>query len=78
MLWCPPVKSVYAYQIMVVPMEQCLKIILAAEECAVERNHCCKRAMQCKQRIPFFVVKVAGKRFDELRFRLYGLIVHHQ
>ena len=59
-------------------MEQCLKIILAAEERTVERNHRRKRAMQCKQRVPLFVVKVAGECFDELRLGLNRLIVHHQ
>ena len=62
---------------MVIALKNRLKIVLAANERRIERNHRRKGPVQCKQRVPFSVVEIAGKRFQKLRFRLNRQIVHH-
>ena len=71
------VKSVDTNKIMVIALKNRLKIVLAANERRIKRNHRRKGPVQCKQRVPFSVVEIAGKRFQKLRFHLHRQIVHH-
>ena len=71
------VESVDTNEIMVIALKNRLKIVFAANKCRIERNHRRKGPVQRKQRVPFFVVEIAGKRFQKLRFHLNRQIVHH-
>ena len=62
---------------MMISLKNRLKIVLAADERRIERNHRRKGPVQREQRVPFSVVEIAGKRFQKLRFHLNCQIVHH-
>ena len=70
------VESVDTNEIMVIALKNRLKIVFAANKCRIERNHRRKGPVQRKQRVPFSVVEIAGKRFQKLRFHLNRQIVH--